>query len=185
VRYSIRVTEPPETEVLTLDQAKAHLRVDSSDEDDLIGAYLKAAVRHVEDFTSQVLADQEMEIAWCDFPTYPEMIAIPRTPVTEIVSLAYLDSDGVDTPITDFRWSDAAPETVRPAFRAAWPFAYNEPGSVRLRFRAGYGAELVPPPLLQAVRETLEHLYRNRGADASALPETVRSLCMPYRRILI
>lgn len=188
--YTIRTVTPATFSPVSLDEAKAHVRRLDSDEDDLIAAQLAAAVDHVERLTSQVLADRVMEIAWPDFPCFPELLSIPREPVTEIVSLTYADSDGADVimPPADYRWTEAAADVVLPAFRQPWPSASGEAGSVRLRFRTGYGEGLAPPALLAAVRLMLGHLISNReqvvtGTIATEMPLGVERLCAPFRRI--
>lgn len=199
MRYSIRVTEPPEAWPISLEEAKAHLAiVDDDSRDALIEAMLAAAVEHVERHTSHLLTDRELEIAWPDFPCYPELLSIPREPVTEIVSLIYADADGADVTMVvddDYRWSVATADQVMPAFRGSWPSASGEAGSVRLRFRAGYGDEEEvagdpPPALIAAVKLMLGHLFAHReevvtGTIATQMPVGVEALCAPFRRIAL
>lgn len=196
MRYSIRTVTPAGEIPLAfaLAEAKGHLRVDSSDtsEDDLITAMVRAAMDHVERFASQVLTPRTMEAAWSAFPILPELLSIPREPVTGIVSIAYTDADGIAAELdeADWRWSESAADTVMPAFQASWPTAADERGSVRLTFEAGYEVGLAPASLVAAVKLMLGHLYENRssvvtGTIATELPLSVQALCMPYRRLLI
>lgn len=190
MRYSIRTVTPAASPPISTADAKKHLQVEHSDDDALIAAQVAAAVDHVERFTSQVLADCVMEMVLSGFPEFPEMLSIPREPVTDVVSLFYTDTDGEEAEVTDFRWSDASPDVVMPAFRASWPSAADEPGSVRLRFHAGYGPGLAPPSLIEASKRLLGHFYANRedvvtGTIATELPLGIKALCMPFRRIIL
>jgi uncharacterized phiE125 gp8 family phage protein len=201
---SIRTVTPVATIPLLFDVATARQEVradptgdaaEDAAEDALITAKIHAAMGYVERFASQVLTPRELEMVLGGFPCLPELISIPREPVTAITSIKYTHpTTGAETvmDVADYRWSDASPDLVQPAFRAAWPVAANERGSVRVRFAAGYEDGLAPPALVAAVKHMFVHLYENRasvdaGAAAQAveLPLGVRDLCMPYRRILI
>ena len=190
MRYSIRTVTPAASPPLSTADAKKHLEVQHSDDDALIAAQVAAAVDAVERFTGQVLADCVMEMVLPGFPVFPEMLSIPREPVTEILSLLYTDSDGEEAEVTDFRWSESSPDVVMPAFRSAWPSAADEPGSVRLRFRAGYGPGLAPSSLIEAAKLLLGHFYANReavvtGTIATEVQLGVQRLCSSFRRLIL
>lgn len=194
VSYAIRTVTPTDEIPLpfSVAAAKAHLKVEHSDEDVLIEAMLRAAMDHIEAHTSQILTPRVMEMSWGAFPCLPELITIPRDPVTGIEALSYTDGDGEMVALTesDWRWSEAAPSNVLPAFRTPWPTAAAEPGSVRMQFVGGYEEGLLPASLAHAVKLMLGHLHANRetvviGTIATELPMGVGALCGPYRRVSI
>jgi uncharacterized phiE125 gp8 family phage protein len=201
VRYSIRTVGPIAPAalippVIELAEAKEHLRVDVDDDDALIDAFLAAAQDHVEQHTGQVLTPRVMEMALGGFPVTctgrgtNDGIEIPRRPVTDVTAIAYTDSDGVDVSLdaADWRWSESEPSLLRPAFSTSWPSAYDERGSVRVQFEAGYEEGLAPASLVAAVKLMLGHLYANRegvnvGGAAAEMPLGVAQLCAPYRQV--
>ncbi len=189
MRYSIRTVTPLDEvpTVITVAEAKSHLRVENDDEDELILAYLAAAQDAVERYTAQVLTEREMEIALSAFPISCRSgaIVIPRDPVTDILEIAYTDTDGASALIDmeGWRWSDSAPDMVWPAYSTNWPSAYDEPGSVRLTFQAGYEDGLCPGSLVTAVKLQTAFLYGNRGDAGGGLAAGVEAICSPYRRI--
>lgn len=197
IRYGKPRVLTPADEIelaVSLDEAKEHLRipVEDASEDLLIDAQIRAAMEHVEKFTGQVLTPREMELPISGFPVLPELIAIPREPVTGVSAIAYTDPDGVAAELAeaDWRWSESAADVVMPALQTSWPAALAERGSVRLTFDAGYEVGLAPASLIAAVKLMLGHLYANReavvtGTIATELPLAVQALCMPYRRVLI
>jgi uncharacterized phiE125 gp8 family phage protein len=204
IRTAIRtITAPADIPLLfDVDTARHEARVDLTGDDAFdaaddatLEAKIRAAMRHVENHTAQVLTDRELELAANGFPCLPELISIPREPVTEILSIAYTDnSTGAEVALaeSDWRWSDASPAMILPAWRTSWPVAAAEPASVRIRFAAGYEDGLAPPDLVDAVMKMLVHLFEHRsavesGASAAAveLPLTVRDLCAGYRRVLV
>lgn len=190
MRYEVRtVTAPAEiAPPVSLEEARQELRVEAGDsaEDALIAAKLAAAVDQVERFTGQVLSPREMELVLDGFPGLPELVSIPRAPVTGILSIAYVSpADGATVLLADggWRWSDADPATLRPPFRSAWPAAAAERGSVRIRFTAGYEAGLVPAALLQAVKALTVRWYDERGS--ADVPADVLDLMRPFRRLIV
>jgi uncharacterized phiE125 gp8 family phage protein len=193
MRYLIRTVTPLDDVelVITLDEAKAHLGVHFEDDDDLILALGMAAQDHVERYTGQVLTPREMEMSLRGFPIDDGgRIEIPRAPVTDISLIAYTDGDGVAAELeqADWRWFESVPEVVLPAYTTSWPAAYDEAGSVRVTFQAGYEVGLAPGSLVGAVKLMLGHLYANReavvvGTISTELPFAVDALCRPYRRV--
>ncbi len=197
MHYTIRTVTPlvEISPVIELAEAKEHLRVDHDEDDALIEAYLAAAQDHIERHTSQVLTPRVMEMAVRGFPIGGRSGAafdIPRTPVTGIEAIDYLDSDGIAAALAeeDWRWTESAASLVRPAIAASWPAAYDEDGSVRLTFEAGYDLGLAPGSLSSAVKLLLGTFYAQRegvitGTIATQLPGGVEALCAPYRRVSI
>ncbi|QAY77919.1 hypothetical protein [Sphingosinicella sp. BN140058] len=191
MRYSIRTVTAANEIPLPFDLAEAfkHLEVpelaDDPAEQINVEGLLRTAMDAVERFTSQVLTPRLMEISLGGFPAVPELISIPRDPVTGVTAIAYTDVDGaaVDLTVADWRWSESAADVVMPAFRASWPRAATELGAVRIRFEAGYDVGLAPASLIGAVKLTLGHLFANReGGD---MPEGAIRLCRPLRRITL
>jgi len=136
-----------------------------------------------------------LELSCDGFPCLPELLPLPRAPVTGIVSVKYTSADTGTEIVLDasaYRWNDGAPEQLLSAWRTAWPVAAAERGSVRVRFEAGYDDGLAPPSLVAAVKQMFVHLYENRNAveageraAAVELPLGVAALCAPYRRLLV
>lgn len=188
MRYSIRTVTPATARLLSLADAKKHLRVDTNDEDDLITAYSSAAQDYVERYTSRLLVPQTLEYACSGFPC--GAIVIPRDPVTAINAIGYTDAAGAAVVLdeADWRWSESAPDEVLAAIATSWPAAARDNGSVRIEFEAGYDEGLCPPALSMAVRLMLGTLYNQRegvvsGVTVAELPTGVAALCAPYRRI--
>lgn len=192
MRYSIRTVTPAAQPLLSLEQAKQHLRVDFDDDDTLIAAYAAAAQDLVERYTSQILMPRTLEIAFVSFPCPGGAIVIPRDPITEISAIAYTGTDGATVALdeADWRWSESAPDQVLAAVNTSWPSAAREAGSLRVTFVAGYEEGLCPPMLIEAVRRQTAFLYGNRGDvaepdGADGLAPGVKALCAPFRRVLL
>lgn len=172
----MRLVMPPVAEPVTLEVARAHLRVDHSDEDTLIAAYLTAAREQVEQATGRALVTQTWEVQQ-DVACPVRPLVLPRPPVIEILSVTSVAPDGAEVAMTtaDYRVSSGL---LSPA--TSWPV-----GSVRVQYRSGYGPpDAVPRALVAAILLGLGELYESREAStAKALTENpaFRRLTNLYR----
>ena len=87
----IVVTSAPSTEPLTTALVKAHLRVDTSDDDTIIDAYTAAARAHIENSTGTRLVTQTVTFKTGSFA---DMARLPVGPVQSISSITYTDTAG-------------------------------------------------------------------------------------------
>lgn len=186
MQYSVLVS-PPAVEPITLAEAKAHLRVTHSAEDDLIDGLITAARQHAEEYTKRAFITQTWEVTLDAFPT--GQIRLPRPPLQEVAEVAYTDGNGDEQTVASFttRPHPVAP-AIYPLYAAEWPIALDDVGAVRVTFTAGYGDDRgdVPAPIRQAIKLLVGHYYANRegvvtGTIATVLPLAVESLLGPYR----
>ena len=88
--YAIsEVTRAGAKDPLTPEEAKAHLRPDGTDDDDLIEAMITAVAQAVEDVQARVLRKGTLEL-W--LPGWPEsgVIRVPRFPLVSVEAVEYL-----------------------------------------------------------------------------------------------
>jgi uncharacterized phiE125 gp8 family phage protein len=139
----------------------------------------------VERFTGHVLTPRDLELRLDRFPLLPELISIPRDPVTEIYSIKFTDPMGAEVVMDSgsWRWADTAADQVLPAWRQSWPVAADEAGSVRVASRPAM-ARICAPALLAAVKTTLAQLYDQRGACIGALRRSEAGPCAGFGRSL-
>ena len=108
---SIVLTAPPSAPVVTLAEAKAHLRVDSSDEDMLIQGLIDAAVQHLDGLDGvlgRALSPQSYEATFDVAPAY-------RLPIGPLVSAATVELDGLATVAFVAGYPDGVPAPIRHA----------------------------------------------------------------------
>ena len=87
----------PATEPISLDDAKAHLRVDHTSENDLITSLItsfRAMVDGVDGTLNRALITQTWDLLLDAFPCGDEYIEIPLPPLQSIESFTYKDTDG-------------------------------------------------------------------------------------------
>jgi uncharacterized phiE125 gp8 family phage protein len=196
--------DPPSDLVVTVAEAKTHLRVDHSDDDTFILALIEAATAYLDgqygllqrSLSPQVweLYLDEFPIAYCD-SDYP-WITIPLPPTRSVDVVAYTDSEGEEQGLvegTDYEVDlFSTPARIKPLSTGAWPTAkLNTANTVRIRFSSGYEEETstsgVPMPIKVAIKMMVADMYDNResitGANVNkvSMPTTVERLLAPYR----
>ena len=166
---SLRLVTAPTTYPVTLAEAKAHLRVDSTDEDTLITAMITAATETAEQITGRAIMTQTWELTLDGFPSEFELT---RVPVASVTSVKYLDMDGVQQTLSNALYlvrtaDDFGFAKVAPAYNTEWPLAQDSFDSVAVRFVAGYAnAAAVPESIKAWVKLTVSAMYENREAEA-------------------
>jgi uncharacterized phiE125 gp8 family phage protein len=193
---------PPESEPLTLAEARQHLRLDASGspathpDDDLVTALIVAARQRVENETGRALISQQWDMLLEEFPAENGgQICIPRPPTLSVDSVAYVDADGetqafgAESPNVSWRAIGKDNAILVPSYGVSWPATRSQLDAVTIRFTAGYGAtaEDVPAPLKQAMLLDIGLLYEHReaviaGANIAEVPLGWQALVWPYRR---
>lgn len=189
----LRLLTPATSEPLSLEAAKAHLRIEDSADDSTIAAFIGAARDHVERYTRRALIRQEWRLTLDEFPA--GAIELPIPPVSAIASIAYLDPAGVGRTIDPAAYALVADQTsavIEPA--AGWPATLPRAGAVSVDYWTGYTEkagdpdELIPASAKQAALLLIGHWYENReavnvGNLTTELPFTVEALLAPLRSL--
>lgn len=162
-----RVTEPSEP-LISLEDAKLHLRVVHDDEDTLIERIVEAAAEQCEAFQRRAFVTQTLQLTLPRFPR-GRYIRLPRPPLQTVDSIEYVSRDGDTVEVSDNLYravSDTEPGCVMLVPGAAWPSdVASAPDAVRVTYTAGYGdAADVPKAARSAALLFAGHLYENREA---------------------
>lgn len=157
----LKIIVPVATEPITLADAKLHLRVDLSTDDDLITALIKAAREQCEHETGRALAPQTLRLSLDKFPD--DGIELPMPPVTSVTSIEYVDTAGNPQTLSgsDYYLDDEQePSWIVPAYGLDWPGTNDEANAVVVTYVAGYTD---CPELLRAwMLLRIGDLYRSR-----------------------
>lgn len=184
-------TAAPEEFPVSLDEVKAHCRVDGNDSDAVLSAYLAAAVDHLDGYAG-VLGRALVTQTWRqDFCGFSSVMRLAVWPVGEISSITYFDAENVSQTLDASIYMNL--EDARGAFVTlkpdqVWPSSYRRPDAVSVTFVAGTEADEVPAAIKVAILMLAANWFENReavvtGASAAPLPMGVSALIAPYRRV--
>jgi uncharacterized phiE125 gp8 family phage protein len=183
------LTSPPQAEPVTLAEAKAHLRVDTSEEDALIGKLIAAARRHVEAQTGLALIAQGWSHFLDRWPCGRE-VELPLGPLLSIDEVRVYGEDDEASIIDPAHYfADAVARPARLVLRQdrLWPQPGRVANGIEIKVTAGFGDEPedVPEDLSDAMLRLLAYWFENRGdEDRPALPPLgVEMLLQPFREL--
>jgi uncharacterized phiE125 gp8 family phage protein len=184
-------TVAPTGPILTIDEVKAHLRVDHADEDQLIIGLIDAATAHIDGYNG-ILGRALVTQTWTvDFPTFRNRLDIPLGPI-QSATIQYYDSTDVQRTLATSVYavlSDGLGPYVALRYNQQWPQTYTRDDAVRITFVVGYGAAAsVPVAIRAAMLLLIGHWYDNRstvsvGETASEMPVSAAALLAPFRRV--
>jgi len=150
------------TAVVTLDEAKLHLRVDHSDEDALITMYIAAAENICRAKTQRAIAITTFQLALDSFPDGP--MELQFAPLVSVESVKYFDIDGVQRTIdpADYILDKVSePGWIAPGFGLTWPVTQTRMNAVTVDYTAGYAN--VPEELKAWMLLVIAYFYENKS----------------------
>lgn len=158
---------------VTLVEAKAHLRVEASDDDTLITALITAATEAAEQaMAGRAVMPQTWELT---LDAFPEAFELTRLPVASVTSITYAAAaDGAATVLGSGNYTlDVADDYdsayVLPAYATSWPSVRDQANAVALRYVAGYAnAAAVPESIKAWIKLQIGAMYENREAENTA-----------------
>ena len=182
VRWAAKRTVQPAYEPVSIADAKAHLRVDSADDDLLITSLIQAAREYIEMRTELALLTQTWVLQLDRFPRsdrleyWPSVasptgsILLPRRPVQSVTSIVWTDQVGTPHTVDPATYTVdliSNPARITLTYNSSWP-NLSSPGlammaGVAVTYVAGYTApSLMPAHLRAALLLMLGHWYLNR-----------------------
>jgi uncharacterized phiE125 gp8 family phage protein len=187
---SVFLVTPPAIEPVTLAEARAHLRIDGTDDDDYLAAMISAARMQVETGIRRVLIDQTWRICRDDWPSAGRL-DLPIGPVRSIASVVAWTADGEQVVFAASTYAlDAASTPARLKLAASPPPGLRAMNGLEIDLVAGYGPSGidVPQPLRQAIMILVARWYENRegyayGVVPSSIADAFEALIAPFRRM--
>jgi uncharacterized phiE125 gp8 family phage protein len=174
-----------ETELLSLDEIKIHLRMDSDEQDSLLAHLLTTARMFVEQYTGLSLVKQTWKYVLDRFPTEKVFLTLPHPPLQSVTSFSYIDTKGETQYLiegTDFVVDHfSQPARIAPLF--LWPETGRPFNAVTLEYISGW--DEVPAPMKHAMLLLIGHWFEHRESVTNGmfqeLPMSIDSLLIPYR----
>jgi uncharacterized phiE125 gp8 family phage protein len=177
----------PATEPISAVNAKAHARIDGTDEDTLVALYIAAARDHVERYCGVRFAERTAVAIKCG--SWADFIQLPEAPVASVSGITYIDTEGatqtLSTDVYEVR-ADGLDCSIVLKYNQVWPSI--QLGS-RITVTATIGSATVPGAVTAAMLMLFGHLFANResvsvgaGIVAVEMPMAVADLLANYRR---
>jgi uncharacterized phiE125 gp8 family phage protein len=164
----VRTITEPGVEPIPLAEAKIHLRVDQSDEDDEIGRKIRSSRVYCEKISGLAFITRTLAGTLDEFPTgNGGLLLLPHSPATELVSVKYYDVDGNEQTLdaADYEFDPhSKPARLRPTVGSSWPATETRFAAVEIQWKAGYGDTPtdVPEDIRSAMKLALGDLYEQR-----------------------
>jgi len=175
--------------IITLDEAKNYLRVDSADDNALITSLIESAEDLVEKFTWRTLLTKTFELV---YDSVGESIEIPKSPLQEVTKIEVISDAGTKTEVSSSTYVvDITGSRGRVMLKSGcvWP-SHRGFASFIITAKAGYGdlAASVPAALKQAILAALAALYSVRGGAVdsygrpieAAVSSSISGICAAY-----
>jgi uncharacterized phiE125 gp8 family phage protein len=174
-----QVTTAPTEEAVSMPEARLHLRVDDSSEDDLIQSLVTAAREYVENATSLRLVTTALRI---EVPYFCSPVWLPGSPLIAVQTVKYRVG-GVLTTLASTNYdvvSNVHPGFIQISDTGSWPTTDISPIAVQINYTAGFGAaSAVPHTAKAAIKLLVGHWYANRetaGPSMSEIPHGAQAL---------
>ena len=170
-------------EVLPIEDVRAHLRIETTDEDPLIEQLTAVAAEAIESDTGHLLAARAVTEHFASF----DAIRLRSWPINAITGIAWFDREGTQS---DFDPALARLTTARRPARlvqmvTAWPCTGDAIDSVAVTLNAGYvDAADVPHRLKQAALLMIGDLYAQRETFVNGTISSKVEMSLTVERLL-
>jgi uncharacterized phiE125 gp8 family phage protein len=167
----LEVLTPPTFPAVATADMVSYLRLYDNYESDLIASFVDAATDLFTQHTGVVLCDQTQRLRLDNWPVQkcsqkPNIIYVPRAPVTGITSVGYLDPNNTWQTLSGCIYDlvSTPARVILPT--GPLPILHDTAaGSVRVTFECGYAnAASIPSAAALAVKLLAAHWYENRSA---------------------
>ena len=159
----------PNVEPLSTTDVKTHLRIDTADDDTLIGTYITVARKYCERYQNRALITQSWKLTIDDWPDLGEM-GIPLAPLQSVTSIIYYDTADAPTTVSTTVYdvdTDSEPGRITLKYSKSWPTTTLRPyNGIEITYVCGYGdaATDIPENVIYAMKLLIGHMYENREA---------------------
>ena len=202
-RKSAYVTVSNDELPISIQAMKGYLRVDSSEDDDLIFAYISTAVEAIKQYTRRAIKTETFVFKADGFVdangddrllqlgpgvhtgSRPyilgggETLDLPFPPLQSVTSLVTYDRGNNALTFSASRYRvDLQSGRIYLNESETWPSDLRAQDAVEVTYIAGYGSASVPAPILQAIRLHVAGMY---DGSCMGLSSEAMGLLAPYR----
>lgn len=176
------------TAIVSTATAKAHLKVDVSDDDDLIADLVSAATKAAEDYTNRFFMNTTITMYG---DTWDDIATLYKSPVSSITHIKYYDADdALQSLSTDIYLTDLVSKPARISLLPdqSFPDLSSRKMAVHIKYVVGEGTAVsdISDLIQQSVLLMVGHWYEHRssvisGKTAMEIPLTSQMLLDQYK----
>jgi uncharacterized phiE125 gp8 family phage protein len=188
----------PSTPAVAWEDADAHLKLSGdTDQQAEVEAMVAAAWEHIDGpmgWLGRALGLQTLEARFDAWEVDGYCLKLPAPPVIDVLSVKYLNAQKQEVTVDPSAY-ELIDRTVEFDPRSPWDGGHYGRESIRVRYRAGFVADLaadplvakLPKPIRAAILLMVGDLYANRETTTDGLVNqipmsaTVEALLAPYR----
>ncbi|MDG1419256.1 MAG: hypothetical protein P8P99_15775 [Maricaulis sp.] len=194
---SLSQITPPATEPITLEQAKARLRLSDDTQNSRLVHLIRTARQRIEYESGRAIFNQtwvERRDSWqaqrgqkCRLAAFATQFTLVKPPLVSIERIEVFDADNFGTlwdPSQYFIDTLADPGRIALGRNAQFPEPGRAIAGIEIEFVCGYGTAVddVPAGLIEASGLLMQAMFESED-EAVTLPLRVQSLIAPWRRL--
>lgn len=153
----------PATLVVSLDEVKAWLKIDGTDEDTLLTSLIASATAECEAYSGLSFITRSRVVKISSFSG--KDVILPYGPVTALTSIAYADPDDAPQTIDSADYTlDTASGLSIVRVTESWPYTNEILNNVVITYVAGYAnAAAVPEVIKKGIKQKIAVDHEKRG----------------------
>lgn len=183
--YDLVQTSAPAAAAVSAADLRAHLRLDSTDQDTYLEALISAATRSIELEANVQVITATWTLKLPDW--WADRINLPRGPLQSVTSVQYVDDQGATQTLATANYdvvTAADLGRIHTADGATLPTVDDVPQAVTITYVAGFGdaGTDVPADVLHAIKLLAAHFYAHAepvtvmGPAPAPVPDTLLRL---------
>ncbi len=147
----------PTSEPLSVEDAKAFMRILESDDDAQIEAMIKSAREYAENYTNRQFVEAAFE--WTN-SVFIQDLKLPKNPIQSIVKIEYMDTDGVYQILSTDSYYIYGEDGISKVHFSDLPNIKDDKRAVKITFISGYAT--VPESIVSYLKVLVSNIYENR-----------------------
>jgi len=202
-RKSVYVTTSTDSRAISIADMKTFLRVDTSDDDAVIAAYIATATEAIKQYLRRAIltetfvfkadgftdeeADERLLALGPGFHTASvpyvlgggQTLDLPFPVLQSVTSVVTYDRSNNSSTFSSLKYQvDLQSGRIYLNEGETWPTNLRAQDALEVTYVAGYGSGSIPSPILQAIRSYVEQLYDG----CEGMTDEIKRLLAPYRR---
>ncbi|MDH7444673.1 head-tail connector protein [Aquimarina sp. 2201CG14-23] len=184
LNYNISNPDLAVLEYITLDVAKAHLKIDYDYEDDLITQYIISAITMAEEYTGLYIYQRQVKICANSFPN---SLVLEYTPVLDkVFTVNYFDETNTELEYKEYRYNGtpASKDCLIHDSSGSFPETYDRIDAVSFSYVVGMTQKTLPEVIYQAILLMVSDFYEFRTDRSEIVSTRAQALMRPFKKFI-